>query len=119
MTPLTRRDILGHQTAVPWPTLRQVEQDLILCRAMAALFNDEFLRTQIAMRGGTLLHKVYLAPASRYSEDIDLVVFGDRREDHIRKAIRRVLEHVLGTPKTSAWGVISLAIRNSVKPSKV
>lgn len=34
------------------------------------------------MRGGTLLHKVHLAPASRYSEDIDLVVIGDRPEDH-------------------------------------
>ena len=25
------------------------------------------------MRGGTSLHKLYLCPASRYSEDIDLV----------------------------------------------
>ena len=47
MTPLTRRDVLAHQTAVPLPTLRQVEQDLILCCAMAALFNDQFLHTQI------------------------------------------------------------------------
>ena len=45
---------------------------------MAALFNDKFLCSQIAMRGGTLLHKVHLAPAARYSEDIDLVVFGER-----------------------------------------
>ena len=60
MTPLTRRDVLAHQPAVPWPSQRQVEQDLLLCRAMVELFNDDFLRTQIAMRGGTLLHKVYL-----------------------------------------------------------
>src|SRR5271165_6239874 len=103
MTPLTRRDILAHQTAVPWPTLRQVEQDLLLCRAMAALFNDKFLRTQIAMRGGTLLHKVHLAPAARYSEDIDLVVFGDRPESHIAKAFRRVLGDSLGQPSHSIW----------------
>ena len=32
MTPLTRRDVLVHQTAVPWPSQRQVEQDLLLCR---------------------------------------------------------------------------------------
>jgi predicted nucleotidyltransferase component of viral defense system len=119
MTPLTRRDILAHQTAVPWPTLRQVEQDLILCRAMAALFNDQFLHTQIAMRGGTLLHKVHLAPASRYSEDIDLVVFGRRPEEHIRKALRRVLADVVGSPKTSVWDALGLAIRNTVKPSRV
>jgi len=119
MTPLTRRDVLAHQAHVPWPSQRQVEQDLLLCRAMAAIFNDRFLHSQVAMRGGTLLHKVYLAPPSRYSEDIDLVVFGDRPEQHIRRALRRVLSDVLGAPKTSAWGVITLAIRNSVKPSRV
>ena len=119
MTPLTRRDVLAHQAHVPWPSQRQVEQDLLLCRAMAAIFNDRFLHSQVAMRGGTLLHKVYLAPPSRYSEDIDLVVFGDRPEQHIRRALRRVLSDVLGAPKTSAWGAITLAIRNSVKPSRV
>lgn len=62
MTPLSRRDVLAHQAHVPWPKLRQVEQDLLLCRSMCALFNDKFLHGQIAMRGGTLLHKVHLAP---------------------------------------------------------
>ena len=119
MTPLTQRDILAHQQQVPWPNLRQVEQDLLLCRAMTALFDDEFLKTQIAMRGGTLLHKVHLAPASRYSEDIDLVVIGDRPDEHIRKAINRVLIGVLGRPTSSAWQAVKLAVRNAVKPSKV
>lgn len=119
MTPLTRRDILAHQQQVPWPNLRQVEQDLLLCRTMTALFDDAFLKTQIAMRGGTLLHKVHLAPASRYSEDIDLVVIGDRPDDHVRKAINRVLLNVLGRPSSSAWQAVKLAVRNAVKPSKV
>lgn len=119
MIALTRRDVLAHQIHVPWPVQQQIEQDLLLCRVMAALFNDDFLKSQIAMRGGTLLHKVHLAPASRYSEDIDLVVVGDRPEDHVRKALRRVLNDVLGTPKRSAWETIQLAIRNAVKPSRV
>ena len=119
MTPLTQRDILAHQQQVPWPNLRQVEQDLLLCRAMTALFDDMFLKTQIAMRGGTLLHKVHLAPASRYSEDIDLVVIGDRQDEHVRKAINRVLLGVLGRPTSSAWQAVKLAVRNAVKPSKV
>ncbi len=119
MTPLTRRDVLAHQAAVPWPSQRQVEQDLLLCRAMIAVFNDKFLRTQVAMRGGTLLHKVYLPPPCRYSEDIDLVVFGERPEDHIRKALKRVLREALGNPKSSAWDALSLAIRNAVKSSRV
>jgi len=119
MTPITRQDILAHQAVVPWSAQYQVEQDLLLCRAMAALFDDDFLSSQIAMRGGTLLHKVHLAPASRYSEDIDLVVVGDRPEDHVRLAIRRVLANVLGTPKSSAWGTLKLAIRNAFQPSRV
>ena len=119
MTPITRQDILAHQVIVPWSAQHQVEQDLLLCRAMAALFNDTFLSTQIAMRGGTLLHKVHLAPASRYSEDIDLVVVGTRPEEHIRRAVRGVLADVLGTPKALVWDTITLALRNSVKPSRV
>lgn len=119
MIPLTRRDVLAHQSHVPWPSHLQVEQDLLLCRSMAALFNDSFLRGQIAMRGGTLLHKVHLAPPCRYSEDIDLVVIGDRPEDHIRKALRRVLADVMGRPKVSAWETVRLAVRNAVRPSRV
>lgn len=117
--PMTRRDVIAHQSVVPWPNQFQVEQDLLLCRAMAALFEDSFLQGQIAMRGGTLLHKVYLPPPSRYSEDIDLVVVGHRPEGHIRKSLNRVLHDVLGRPKLSVWGNLKLAIRNTVKPSRV
>jgi predicted nucleotidyltransferase component of viral defense system len=119
MTPITRQDILAHQAVVLWAAQYQVEQDLLLCRAMVALFDDAFLSGQIAMRGGTLLHKAHLAPASRYSEDIDLVVVGTRPEGHIRRAIRRVLMDVLGEPKTSVWGTLTLALRNAVQPSRV
>ncbi|MBU6410147.1 MAG: nucleotidyl transferase AbiEii/AbiGii toxin family protein [Verrucomicrobia bacterium] len=119
IAPITRRDVIAHQSVVPWPSQFQVEQDLLLCRAMAALFEDSFLQGQIAMRGGTLLHKVYLPPPSRYSEDIDLIVVGNRPEGHIRKALNRVLHDVLGTPKQSVWGDLKLAIRNTVKPSRV
>ena len=119
ITPITRRDVIAHQSVVPWPSQVQVEQDLLLCRAMVALFDDSFLQTQIAMRGGTLLHRVHLAPASRYSEDIDLVMVGDRSEGHIRRALNRILSGVLGTPKLSAWGDFKLAIRNTVKPTRV
>jgi predicted nucleotidyltransferase component of viral defense system len=119
MTPITRQDILAHQAVVPWAAQYQVEQDLLLCRTMVALFDDAFLSSQIAMRGGTLLHKGHLAPAARYSEDIDLVVVGTRPPDHIRRAIRRVVVDVLGTPTTSVWDTLKLAIRNTVKPSRV
>ena len=57
----------------PWAAPRQVEQDLIISRAMVDLFNDEFLKEQLRFRGGTALHKLHFPRPLRYSEDIDLV----------------------------------------------
>lgn len=57
----------------PWSNNDQVEQDLIISRALVALFSNDFLNENLAFRGGTALHKLYLNPAPRYSEDIDLV----------------------------------------------
>jgi predicted nucleotidyltransferase component of viral defense system len=57
----------------PWPSLRQVEQDLIICRALCDLFTNEQLAGKIAFRGGTAIHKLLFAKPLRYSEDIDLV----------------------------------------------
>lgn len=58
---------------VPWQTNEQVEQDLVICRALVEIFSDEWLSQRLAFRGGTALHKLYLSPQPRYSEDIDLV----------------------------------------------
>ena len=41
----------------PWIDNAQIEQDLIICRALVAIFSDEFLASQLAFRGGTALHK--------------------------------------------------------------
>ncbi|MCG8320418.1 MAG: nucleotidyl transferase AbiEii/AbiGii toxin family protein [Cytophagales bacterium] len=57
----------------PWSNDDYVEQDLIISRALIAIFSDGFLKENLAFRGGTALHKLYLNPAPRYSEDIDLV----------------------------------------------
>jgi len=51
----------------------QVEQDLVICRALVEIFSDDWLASSLAFRGGTALHKLYLNPQPRYSEDIDLV----------------------------------------------
>lgn len=119
MIRLTRQDVLAHQHAVPWPELYQIEQDLLLSHAMHAIFSDEFLRTQVAMRGGTVLHKVHLAPAARYSEDIDLVQFGDWPEEHVRKSLMRVLRPVFGREQSWAWTHLKLAVRNATQKSRI
>lgn len=61
------------QEHAPWKQFYQVEQDLVISRALVEIFSDDFLRDNLAFRGGTALHKLYLNPAPRYSEDIDLV----------------------------------------------
>lgn len=65
--------ITAWRKQAPWQENYQVEQDLIIQRALIALFSDGFIRERLAFRGGTALHKLFLAPATRYSEDIDLV----------------------------------------------
>lgn len=57
----------------PWTDVSYIEQDLIISRALVAIFSDEFLSSQLAFRGGTALHKLHMQPQVRYSEDIDLV----------------------------------------------
>jgi len=65
--------ITAWSNQVPWQTNEQVEQDLVICRALVEIFSDEYLAKSLAFRGGTALHKLYLNPQPRYSEDIDLV----------------------------------------------
>lgn len=103
----------------PWASDLMVEQDYLLSRVVAAIFEDEFLSRQVAMRGGTVLHKGHLAPASRYSEDIDLVCVGDRPQGHIRKALHRVIAPILGEPTESAITLITLAVRNLLSKSTI
>lgn len=70
---IPRPFIAKWQQHAPWKEFAQVEQDLIISRTLVEIFSDEFLRKNLAFRGGTALHKLYLHPAARYSEDIDLV----------------------------------------------
>lgn len=57
----------------PWPDARQIEQDLIISRALCDLFNTPMLKDKIAFRGGTAINKLLFKQSLRYSEDIDLV----------------------------------------------
>jgi predicted nucleotidyltransferase component of viral defense system len=65
--------IQAWRASAPWADSRQVEQDLIICRALCDLFNEPALNRKIAFRGGTAINKLLFKQALRYSEDIDLV----------------------------------------------
>ena len=70
---LPRRYIEEWKEFAPWPEDAQVEQDLVIEKALLQIFSDPFLQERLAFRGGTALHKIFLKPQVRYSEDIDLV----------------------------------------------
>ena len=90
-------------TVVPWSSPRLVEQDLIICRALVSIYSDPFLKEHLAFRGGTALHKLYLEPQPRYSEDIDLVQVNSEpiKEtiDHLREVLSWLGEPVVKQKK--------------------
>jgi predicted nucleotidyltransferase component of viral defense system len=87
------------RSVAPWATDAQTEQDLVISRALVALFQDGELSEQLAFRGGTALYKLYLTPAARYSEDIDLVQVKDAPSGRLLDAIHARLDSWLGKPR--------------------
>lgn len=87
---------------VPWKTNEQVEQDLVICRSLVEIFNDPFLAKNLAFRGGTALHKLYLNPQPRYSEDIDLVQIQAAPFGEILDRLKEVLKFIDGRINVSS-----------------
>ena len=83
----------------PWIQDSQVEQDLILSRALVEIFDLPEAKDAIAFRGGTALYKLYLTPPARYSEDIDLVQVAAGPIGSLLDAVRARLDPWLGTPR--------------------
>jgi len=80
--------------------MEQVEQDLVICRALVEIFSDDLLANSLALRGGTALHKLFFSPQQRYSEDIDLVQITAEPFGPLVDRIRERLAF-LGEPKRS------------------
>lgn len=91
---IPRRYIEEWREHAPWPDNSQVEQDLVIERAIVEIFADDFLRDSLAFRGGTAFHKLYLAPQARYSEDIDLVQIKEGPIGSILDRIRKRLSFI-------------------------
>lgn len=95
----------------PWAADHQVEQDLVISRALVEIYSDPFLARRLAFRGGTALHKLRPPPA-RYSEDIDLVQVEGEPIGPVIDALRRRLDGWLGSPKRSfSEGRVTLGYR--------
>lgn len=83
----------------PWVQDFQVEQDLVISRALVEIFSNPLLHEALAFRGGTALYKLHLTPPARYSEDIDLVQTKAEAAGPMMEALRGVLDSWLGKPK--------------------
>lgn len=89
-------NITAWSLTAPWAEPRQVEQDLIISRALVEIFNHDFLGGELRFRGGTALNKVIFPEPLRYSEDIDLVRTTAGPIGPILDVMREVLEPWLG-----------------------
>ncbi len=91
------RDYISEwRSQAPWVEDFQVEQDLVISRALVGIFSDTVLAQSLAFRGGTALYKLYLTPPARYSEDIDLVQVAPGPAGPVMEALRNVLRPWLG-----------------------
>ncbi|HEV2899782.1 MAG TPA: nucleotidyl transferase AbiEii/AbiGii toxin family protein [Pseudaminobacter sp.] len=90
------QNIVAWGNVVPWADQRQVEQDLIISRALIDIFNDDLLSAELRFRGGTALNKLHFPEPLRYSEDIDLVRTTAGPIGPILDRLRDVLEPWLG-----------------------
>jgi predicted nucleotidyltransferase component of viral defense system len=85
-------NIIAWSNVAPWAEPRQIEQDLIISRAVIDIFNDEFLHEELRFRGGTALNKLHFPAPLRYSEDIDLVRTSGGPIGPVLDRLRDVLE---------------------------
>jgi predicted nucleotidyltransferase component of viral defense system len=92
-------NIVAWSKTTPWTEQRQVEQDLIISRALIALFSDDFLKSELRFRGGTALNKLHFPKPLRYSEDIDLVRTTAGPIGPVLTRVREVLNPWLGEPQ--------------------
>jgi predicted nucleotidyltransferase component of viral defense system len=90
------QNLVAWGNVVPWADPRQVEQDLIISRALIEIFSDEMLRKELRFRGGTALNKLHFPAPFRYSEDIDLVRTTAGPIGPLLDQLRVVLEPWLG-----------------------
>ena len=94
---IPRAYITEWRAVAPWSQDAWVEQDLVISRALVALFSVAAVAERLAFRGGTALYKLHLRPPARYSEDIDLVQVRSEPIGATLDLVRGALDPWLGT----------------------
>ena len=96
---IPRDYITERRSEAPWVEDYQVEQDLVISKALIDIFSHPLLGRTLAFRGGTALYKLFIRPPARYSEDIDLVQIDAASAGPIMDALHEVLDPWLGPPR--------------------
>jgi predicted nucleotidyltransferase component of viral defense system len=96
---IPRDYITEWRAEAPWVQDFQVEQDLVISRALVEIFSHRLLHDALACREGTALYKLHLKPPARYSEDIDLVQTRAEAAGPTMEALREILDPWLGKPQ--------------------
>ena len=116
---IPRDYITAWRAQAPWVQDFQVEQDLVISRALVEIFSHPHLKSSLAFRGGTALYKLHIKPPARYSEDIDLVQITAEPIGPTLDALRSVLDPWLGKPKRKQnEGRVTLNYRFSSEDSQ-
>ena len=93
---IPRDYITEWRNKAPWVDDAQVEQDLVISKALVDIFTHPLLSEALAFRGGTALYKLHIQPPARYSEDIDLVQVRAEPAGPIMDALQEILNPWLG-----------------------
>lgn len=107
---IPQANIVEWRAFAPWLSDAQVEQDLVLSRAIIQIYSNPVLKDQLAFRGGTALNKIYFSPPTRYSEDIDLVQIHSSPVGSLLNALRETLDPWLGKPRFKKNEIVSTLI---------
>ena len=105
---IPRAYITAWRAHVPWLSDAQVEQDLIISRALVEMYQRPQLAEALAFRGGTALHKLHFDSPGRYSEDIDLVQIEAGPIGAALAEVRAALDPWLGDP---SWRQVADSVK--------
>ena len=90
---INRASIAQWKAQAPWNTSEQVEQDLIICRALIAIFSDELL--------GTKLRAIYQRKKGRDLFDLyKALTLREVNPERIIRCYKRYMDFVVATPPT-------------------
>jgi predicted nucleotidyltransferase component of viral defense system len=95
---IPRAHITAWRSKAPWASDAQVEQDLVISRALVEMYGRPLVAEALAFRGGTALYKLHFDVPGRYSEDIDLVQVSAGPIGPVLNEVREALDPWLGEP---------------------